>query len=148
MYDSARAGTTGNPKGVLYSHRSTVLAALATQQPEHYCLSDRDTLLCIVPMFHGHAWGFPFVCAMNGAEIVLPGRDLSPPHLAQLLLRHNVTFTCGVPTIWLTLYDQLLKEKRARGGRLDLSHCRVVTSGFACPDFVFKSTRFIPDKEG
>ena len=91
-------------------------------------------------MFHGHAWGFPFVSAMNGAEIVLPGRDLSPQHLAKLLLDYYITFTCGVPTIWLTLYDELMKAKAARGGKLDLSHCRVVTSGFACPDFVVKST--------
>jgi fatty-acyl-CoA synthase len=138
------SGTTGHPKGVLYSHRSTVLAAFSTQMPELYPLSDRDTLLCIVPMFHGHAWGFPFVCAMNGTDIVLPGRDLSPQHLASLLLSERVTFTCGVPTIWLTMYEHLMKEKAKRGGKLDLSHCRIVTSAFVCPDFVFKGTVIIP----
>ena len=116
-----------------------MLSALGAIFPQVYPLSDFDTLLCIVPMFHANAWGFPFIAVMQGTDIILPGKDLSPPRLAQLLISHPVTFTCGVPTIWLTVFDELKKIKAAKGGKFNLNGVRILSSGFACPDFLLKS---------
>lgn len=97
------SGTTGDPKGALYSHRGTLLNALATIAPNALAISENDTALAISAFFHCNGWGLPFMAPMTGAKLVLPGRDLSSAHLQQLIVDEGVTFTGGVPTIWLDM---------------------------------------------
>ena len=103
-------GTTGNPKGVLYSHRSTWLHALASQTPAAFELRESDRILPVVPMFHAMAWGLPYASVMVGASLVLPGPDLSPAGLVDRLSAERVTITAGVPTIWMGVLP-LLAER-------------------------------------
>jgi fatty-acyl-CoA synthase len=100
-------GTTGNPKGVLYSHRSTWLHSLITQVPSTFALRESDALMPVVPMFHAMAWGLPYAAMMAGADVVMPGPDLSPPRLLDLLEHEKVTITAGVPTIWMGMLPLL-----------------------------------------
>jgi fatty-acyl-CoA synthase len=95
------SGTTGNPKGVVYSHRSTVLHSLITLISDTLALSERDVVVPIVPMFHANAWGLPYACLMVGAEIVFPGPNMTPEACLRLLAGHKATITGGVPTIWM-----------------------------------------------
>lgn len=104
------SGTTGNPKGALYSHRSTYLHALALMLPNAACISARDRVLLIVPQFHVMAWGFPYVCMLAGADMVLPSLHLQPEALIQILQLEEVTFANGVPTIWLGIYEAMKKN--------------------------------------
>ncbi|MCA0871200.1 long-chain fatty acid--CoA ligase [Seohaeicola saemankumensis] len=101
------SGTTGHPKGVEYTHRSTVLHTLGANQPDGLALSAKDTILPVVPMFHANAWGVPYTAAMTGAKLVLPGADLSGPALVRLIDGEKVTVSMGVPTIWLGLLEAL-----------------------------------------
>ena len=94
------SGTTGRPKGVVYSHRSTVLHTLLTNQADGPGLRERDAALPIVPMFHANAWGLPYAAAMAGSKIVLPGPRMEPNALAGLIASERVTFAAGVPTVW------------------------------------------------
>ncbi|MEA2249675.1 MAG: hypothetical protein QOH46_4204 [Solirubrobacteraceae bacterium] len=94
------SGTTGRPKGVLYSHRSTVLHSLGANQTDGLGLSHRDSVMPVVPMFHVNAWGLPYAAAMTGSRLVLPGPRMAPGDLAELISSEKVTFTAGVPTIW------------------------------------------------
>jgi fatty-acyl-CoA synthase len=94
------SGTTGLPKGVVYSHRSTVLHSLLINQADGPGLRERDTVLPIVPMFHANAWGLPYAAAMAGSRLVLPGPRMAPADLAQLIADEHVTFAAAVPTIW------------------------------------------------
>ncbi len=94
------SGTTGRPKGVVYSHRSTVLHTLMTNQADGPGLRERDTAMPIVPMFHANAWGLPYAAAMAGAKLVLPGPRMDPASLARLIADERVTFSAAVPTIW------------------------------------------------
>jgi fatty-acyl-CoA synthase len=94
------SGTTGRPKGVVYSHRSTVLHSLFTNQADGPGLRERDTVMPIVPMFHANAWGLPYAAAMAGAKLVLPGPKMDPADLAGLITQERVTFAAAVPTIW------------------------------------------------
>jgi fatty-acyl-CoA synthase len=94
------SGTTGMPKGVVYSHRSTVLHALLANQADTIGLRERDTVLPIVPMFHANAWGMPYAAAMAGSKLVLPGPRMDPADLARLIADEQVTFAGAVPTIW------------------------------------------------
>jgi fatty-acyl-CoA synthase len=106
------SGTTGNPKGELYSHRSLVLHTLGLSLADAFQLRERDVLLAIVPMFHANCWGLPFGAAMLGCAVVLPGPHLLPADLADLIEREGVTFIGGVPTIVAALYQYLKQEGR------------------------------------
>lgn len=101
------SGTTGNPKGVLYSHRSTVLHTLAGNQPDGVALSAKDTVLPVVPMFHVNAWGVPYIAAANGCKLVLPGPNLDGESILNLIEETKTTIALGVPTIWMNLLTAL-----------------------------------------
>ncbi len=101
------SGTTGNPKGVLYSHRSTVLHALAACRPDSFDVSARSVLLAIPPLFHANAWSFPYLAAMAGAKLVLPGPHLDGATFQALIVSEGCTFTVGVPTVFTGLPDHL-----------------------------------------
>jgi fatty-acyl-CoA synthase len=119
------SGTTGNPKGVLYSHRSTVLHTLALCLTDTKAVSERDCILPIVPMFHANAWGLPFAAVAMGSKIVFPGPDLKPESLLDLMAAERVTLAAAVPTIWLGVLA-LLDE---HAGRWDLSSMRLISIG-------------------
>lgn len=122
------SGTTGNPKGVLYSHRSTVLHGLGAITAHDGHLTSRDIFLPVVPMFHVCAWGYPYICPMMGTAMVMPGPRLDGPSLHALLEQEKVTATAGVPTIWYGLMEHL----RQTGG--DLNHLKkMVCGGAAAP---------------
>ena len=115
------SGTTGNPKGVLYSHRSTFLHSLGINTADALAISESDVLMPIVPMFHANAWGTPYAGVFAGADFVMPGPDLSPEAIVDLFERERVTISAGVPTIWMALVP-LLDDH-------DLSSVRTITSG-------------------
>src|SRR3954465_9660749 len=94
------SGTTGKPKGVLYSHRSTVLHAIGANQSDGLGISQTDSVMPVVPMFHVNAWGLPYIATNSGARLVMPGPRMTPGDLAELIGEEHVTFTAGVPTIW------------------------------------------------
>ena len=104
------SGTTGNPKGVLYSHRSTYLHALTTMSPNAANISSTDRVLSICPMFHVMAWGFPFVCLMAGADIIMPSKHLQPAVLIDIIQQEKITRANGVPTIWMGIYEELKRS--------------------------------------
>jgi fatty-acyl-CoA synthase len=101
------SGTTGKPKGVVYSHRSTILHTLVAALPDSLQLSRSDSLLPVVPMFHVNAWGLPFVAALVGTRLVFPGPYLDPPSLLDLLAEERITVSAGVPTIWLGIREAI-----------------------------------------
>jgi fatty-acyl-CoA synthase len=101
------SGTTGNPKGVLYTHRSLVLHSYGLCLPDAFGFCQRDTVLQIVPMFHANGWGMPWAAVMAGAKIVFSGRQLQPADVAWLIEQEQPTFVSGVPTIWMSLYAYL-----------------------------------------
>jgi fatty-acyl-CoA synthase len=115
------SGTTGNPKGVVYSHRSQVLHGLMCMTADVLAISERDTVLPVVPMFHANAWGLGHSTVMAGANYVMPGPDLSAPAIADLMESERVTVAAGVPTIWQGVAGEL-------AGR-DLSALRTIACG-------------------
>ena len=121
------SGTTGRPKGVVYSHRALVLHSLVAAMPDVHGISARDVILPAVPMFHVNAWGLPYTAALAGAALVLPGPRLDPVSILELLESERVTFTAGVPTIWMSVLDALDAEP----GRWDLSALQRVSLGGA-----------------
>ncbi|MCC4298121.1 fatty-acid--CoA ligase [Aurantimonas coralicida] len=122
------SGTTGNPKGVLYSHRSNLLHSMIAQQPDAMGLSSRDRVLPIVPLFHANGWGLAFSCPMAGAAMIMPGARMDGASVYEILTTEKVTFSAAVPTVWLMLLQHLEKV----GGELpDLK--KVVIGGSACP---------------
>jgi fatty-acyl-CoA synthase len=128
------SGTTGNPKGVVYSHRSNVLHTMLSLQPDAIGLSSRDTVLPIVPMFHANSWGLAFSSPMAGAALVMPGAKLDGASVYELLNEFKVTCTGAVPTVWLLLLQHLEKS----GGKLPHLE-RVVIGGSACPRAMIKT---------
>ncbi len=128
------SGTTGNPKGVLYSHRSTVLHTLCVMGTDTLGIGNRDTLLAIVPMFHANCWGTPYACAASGAKVVYPGPFMDGARLHSLIDDEGVTLALGVPTVWLGLI-QYLKET---GKRLDHLE-RAVIGGTAIPPSILRT---------
>jgi fatty-acyl-CoA synthase len=104
------SGTTGRPKGVVYTHRSTFLHSLAATSAAGNAFGPGDAILPVVPMFHANAWGIPHAGVMVGAKLVMAGRDLSPPSLIELLQRERVTLSAGVPTVWLGVADELARR--------------------------------------
>ncbi|MBI4486472.1 MAG: AMP-binding protein, partial [Acidobacteria bacterium] len=124
------SGTTGRPKGVVYSHRALALHSMACGMVDTLAVGEADTVLPVVPMFHINAWGLPFTSALVGANQVLPGRHIDPVSLLGLLESEQVTVTAGVPTVWLGVLQAL----DADPGRYDLRHLRtILTGGSAAP---------------
>ncbi|MCL4696734.1 MAG: AMP-binding protein, partial [Burkholderiaceae bacterium] len=128
------SGTTGNPKGVLYSHRSTVLHAYAAAMPDALNCSAADTILPVVPMFHVNAWSLPYVGCMVGAKLVYPGAGLDGKSLYELFESEGVTLSAGVPTVW----QGLLAHVEANGLRFSTMK-RTVIGGSACPPAMIRA---------
>ncbi|WP_020396693.1 long-chain-fatty-acid--CoA ligase [Thiolinea disciformis] len=130
------SGTTGDPKGVLYSHRSTLLHSYAIAMPDSMCLSARDKIMPVVPMFHVNAWGVPYGAAMVGASLVLPGPGLDGESLRKLIDQEQVSLALGVPTIWQGLLQALEKS-----GSTKTSLKRTIIGGAACPPSMIATFR-------
>ena len=122
------SGTTGNPKGVVYSHRSLFLHSYGLCMADAFALSERDTVLQLVPMFHANGWGAPWAAFMTGSRLVFCGRHLQPADIALLIEQERVTFSGGVPTLWMGLYNYLESHPR------DVSSIRsIAIAGSAMP---------------
>ncbi|HHB81220.1 MAG TPA: long-chain-fatty-acid--CoA ligase [Aliiroseovarius sp.] len=134
------SGTTGNPKGVLYSHRSTVLHSIGGNQPDGVAISACDTVLPVVPMFHVNAWGVPYIAAATGCKLVLPGPGLDGESLVKLIDGERVSLALGVPTIWMGLLAAL----EATGSKAE-SLKRTIVGGSALPPSMIPTFR---DKYG
>ncbi|HVL55833.1 MAG TPA: 3-(methylthio)propionyl-CoA ligase [Burkholderiaceae bacterium] len=130
------SGTTGNPKGALYSHRSTVLHAYGASLPDAMGCSARDSILPVVPMFHVNAWGIPYVAPLVGAKLVFPGPALDGKSLYELFEAERVTYSAGVPTVWLGLLQHVGANK-LRFSTLK----RTVIGGSACPPAMIRAFR-------
>jgi fatty-acyl-CoA synthase len=129
------SGTTGRPKGVLYSHRALVLHSFGIALADAFGLSQHDTTVPVVPMFHANAWGLPYACTMLGAKQVLPGPHLDAESLLDLFERERVTYTGGVPTIWMAVLEALEKNP----GRWKLQPgLRVTVGGAAAPETMIR----------
>ena len=122
------SGTTGNPKAALYSHRSTMLHALAGALPDALSMSARDCVLPVVPMFHVNAWGLPYSAAMTGAKLVFPGPAMDGKSIYELIEGEKVSFAAGVPTVW-----QMMLGHMQAGGLKFSTLKRTVIGGSACP---------------
>ncbi|HML12651.1 MAG TPA: fatty-acid--CoA ligase [Xanthobacteraceae bacterium] len=128
------SGTTGNPKGVVYSHRSNVLHSMVATQPDMVGLCSRDVVMPVVPLFHANGWSLALTGPMAGASMVMPGMKLDGPSVYELLNQFKVTCTAAVPTVWL----MLLQHLEATGGKLPHLK-RVVIGGSACPRAMTKA---------
>ena len=129
------SGTTGNPKGVVYSHRSNVLHALTVSLADAKDISSRDTVMPVVPMFHANAWSLAFTCPMSGAKMVMPGPRLDGASIYELLDTERVSFTGAVPTVWLMLLQYLEQNPALRLPHLK----RVFIGGSACPEAIMRA---------
>jgi fatty-acyl-CoA synthase len=128
------SGTTGHPKGALYSHRSTVLHGYASALPDVMQIGESETILPIVPMFHVNAWGIPYGATLTGAKLVMPGAKLDGASVHELLAAEEVTMTAGVPTVWLSLLDHWHKT----GARVP-SLKRILIGGSAAPQSMIEA---------
>jgi fatty-acyl-CoA synthase len=122
------SGTTGHPKAALYSHRSTLLHAYAAALPDVMCISARDSILPVVPMFHVNAWGIPYSAAMTGAKLVFPGPSMDGKSIYELIEAERVSFAAGVPTVWQMLLAHMKPDQRTFS-----TLKRTVIGGSACP---------------
>jgi fatty-acyl-CoA synthase len=130
------SGTTGHPKAALYSHRSTLLHAYAAALPDVMCISARDAILPVVPMFHVNAWGIPYSAAMTGAKLVFPGPAMDGKSVYELIEAEKVTFAAGVPTVWQMLLSHM------KPSQLSFSTLkRTVIGGSACPPAMIHAFR-------
>jgi fatty-acyl-CoA synthase len=137
------SGTTGNPKGVVYSHRSMYLHTMAHMSASSIAMTDKDRLLMIVPMFHANAWGTPYSCWMAGSDIVMPQSFVQGERLLRIIEDQRVTLSCGVPTVWNDLLRALANAPGA-----DLSSLRAVTAGgSAVPRALFEAFSASVDAE-
>jgi fatty-acyl-CoA synthase len=130
------SGTTGNPKGALYTHRSTLLHSFAVCMPDAFGIASTEVVLPVVPMFHVNAWGVPYAAAMAGAKLVLPGANLDGASLYELMEAEGVTLALGVPTVWLALLQHMEKN----GLKLSTLK-RVVIGGAAAPSAMIRAFR-------
>jgi len=126
------SGTTGNPKGVLYSHRSTLIHALAAGLPDTLNISATDSILPVVPMFHVNAWGIPYTAALVGCKLVFPGPAMDGQSVYELIESQGVTMAAGVPTVWQMLLAHMDKE-----GKTFSTLKRTVIGGSACPPAMY-----------
>ncbi len=130
------SGTTGRPKGVVYSHRSQVLHSLVQAMPDACAMSGHDVVLPVVPMFHANAWGVPYTAAMLGVKMVFPGPHLHPDDLLPLLESEKVTLSCGVPTIWLPMVQIIASH----AGKWKLQPgLRLTVGGSAVPEAMIRA---------
>jgi fatty-acyl-CoA synthase len=130
------SGTTGHPKGVLTSHRSTVIHALAAQSANAFALTPQESVLLVVPMFHAYGWGLPYVAAIAGAKLVLPGHQSDSATLVALIGQEHATLAMGVPTVWTGILDHLAQTG---GGLAPLR--RALVGGSAVPPVVARRLR-------
>ena len=130
------SGTTGNPKGALYSHRSTMLHSYASALPDALNVSARDVVLPVVPMFHVNAWGLPYSVMLTGAKLVFPGPALDGKSIFELFEQEGVTFSAGVPTVWLSLLSHVSQNNLKFS-----TFKRTVIGGSACPPAMMKTFR-------
>ena len=130
------SGTTGNPKGALYSHRSTLLHSYASVMPDALNVSARDTVLPVVPMFHVNAWGLPYSVPLTGARLVFPGPALDGKSLYELFEQEKVSFSAGVPTVWHGLLNYVRENRLAFS-----TFRRTVIGGAACPPAMMAALR-------
>ncbi|MBO0709999.1 MAG: long-chain-fatty-acid--CoA ligase [Acetobacteraceae bacterium] len=126
------SGTTGNPKGVLYSHRSQMLHTFVAMAADVMAVSARDSIMLVVPLFHANAWGLPFAAAATGAKLVLPGMRLDPESVYTLIRDETCTLAAGIPTIWLNLFTWI-EQNRDRLNLADIKLTRVLSGGTAVP---------------
>ena len=132
------SGTTGRPKGVVYSHRALVLHSMASAMGDTLALTQADSLCPVVPMFHVNAWGLPFSAAMTGAKLAFPGPHLDAVNLLDLCQSEKVTLSAGVPTIWMGMLQALQKEPK----RWTLqNNLRMVCGGAAAPESMIRADR-------
>ncbi len=135
------SGTTGNSKGVIYSHRALVLHSLAEAGVDSFAVSHHDTVLPVAPMFHANAWGLPYTCVMTGARLILPGPNVDAESVLDLIGQEQVTVACGVPTVWLGVLAAIEKNP----GRWKRSWpVRIVCGGTAPPERLMRAL----DKHG
>ncbi|MBN8849007.1 MAG: AMP-binding protein, partial [Sphingomonas sp.] len=130
------SGTTGNPKGVLYGHRSNYIHALMTLQADALALSGRDSVLMVVPMYHANAWGMVYSAPAVGAKLVLPGQKMDGESLVDLIEQEGITFSSAVPTIWQGVLHYLKESGRGLGAMK-----RVVIGGSAVPEALVRTFR-------
>jgi len=135
------SGTTGNSKGVIYSHRALVLHSLGEAGVDSFAIGHHDTVLPVAPMFHANAWGLPYTCVMTGARLVLPGPNVDAESVLDLMVQERVTMACGVPTVWLGVLSALEQHP----GRWKFpSPVRIVCGGTAPPERLIRAL----DKHG
>jgi fatty-acyl-CoA synthase len=128
------SGTTGNPKAALYSHRSTTLHAYAAALPDVMCISARDSILPVVPMFHVNAWGIPYSAALTGAKLVFPGPAMDGKSVYEMMEAESVTYSAGVPTVW----QMMLAHMKANNLKFSTMK-RTVIGGSACPPAMIRA---------